>query len=298
MEVPSTEEYLSQSNKNTDFLDPDEKFKFIDDLSILEIINLISIGLANYKFKEHVPSDIGENHYFLEPRKIKSQDYLEKIESWTQGQKMKLNKEKTSYMIFNFSKKYQFNTRLSLEGETIEQLQETKLLGLVLRDDLSWISNTHAITRRAYARMIILRNLYAFDIPVEDLVQLYILYIRSIVEQSAVVWHSSITKGEQRDLERVQKVALKIILKDSYETYVNALRLTGLETLTARRTKLCLNFARKCLKNEKTVKMFPLNELNVNTRNPETYFVTPARTDRLAKSAIPYMQRLLNANKN
>ena len=109
--------------------------------------------------------------------------------------------------------------------------------------------------------------------------------------------HSSITKGEQKDIERVQKVALRIILKDSYETDVNALRLTGLETLAARRTKLCLNFSRKCLKNDKTVKMFPLNELNVNTRNPETYHVTPAKTDRLAKSAIPYMQRLLNANR-
>jgi hypothetical protein len=37
------EEYLSQSNDNVDFLDQDEKFKFIDDLSVLEIINLISI---------------------------------------------------------------------------------------------------------------------------------------------------------------------------------------------------------------------------------------------------------------
>ena len=123
------------------------------------------------------------------------------------------------------------------------------------------------------------------------------MYISSIVVQSAVVWNSSITKGEQKDIERVQKVALRIILKDSYETDVNALRLTGLETLAARRTKLCLNFARKCLKNEKTVKMFPLNDLNVNTRNPETYHVTPAKTDRLAKSAKPYMQRLLNANR-
>ena len=32
-------EYLSQTNSNTDFSDPDDKFKFIDDLSILEIIN-------------------------------------------------------------------------------------------------------------------------------------------------------------------------------------------------------------------------------------------------------------------
>ena len=73
--------------------------------------------------------------------------------------------------------------------------------------------------------------------------------------------------------------------------------MTGPETLAARRTNLCLNFERKCLKNERTVNIFPLNELNVNTRNPEKYHVTPARTDRLAKSSIPYMQRLLNANR-
>ena len=81
-----TEEYLSQSNRNTDFLDQDEKFKFIDDLSILEILNLISIGLASYNFREHVPSDIRADNYFLDPRKIKSQGYLDQIESWTQGQ--------------------------------------------------------------------------------------------------------------------------------------------------------------------------------------------------------------------
>ena len=35
-------EYLSQTNHNTDFIDPDDKFKFFDDLSILEIIKLMS----------------------------------------------------------------------------------------------------------------------------------------------------------------------------------------------------------------------------------------------------------------
>ena len=37
-----------------------------------------------------------------------------------------------------------------------------------------------------------------------------------------------------------------------------------------------------------------LNPSNVNTRCKEKYFVQPATTGRLAKSAIPYMQRLLN----
>ena len=54
-----TEEYLSQNNDNVNFLDQNEKFKFIDDLSILEIINLLSIGLASYNCQNHVPSDMG-----------------------------------------------------------------------------------------------------------------------------------------------------------------------------------------------------------------------------------------------
>ena len=99
--------------------------------------------------------------------------------------------------------------------------------------------------------------------------QIYILYIRSIVEQYATVWHSSITVGEKNDLERTQKVALKIILGNSYTSYTDALKWTGLETLAARRTKLCLNFARKCTKYEKTEAIFLLNDLLVDTRNHE-----------------------------
>ena len=43
--------------------------------------------------------------------------------------------------------------------------------------------------------------------------------------------------------------------------------------------------------------MFPLNkDYQQNTRNNEKYEVTFATKGRLQKSAIPYMQRLLNAN--
>ena len=237
------EEYLSQSNDNVDFLGEEERFKFIDDLSILEVINLISIGLASYNCQNHVPSDIATDNLYLDQANTRSQSDLNKLEKWTDNKQMKLNTEKTQYMLFNFSRNYQFNTRFSLNGTKIDQVHQTKLLGLVLRDDLKWKANTDELARRAYSRMIILRNLYKFDVPVDDLLEIYVLYIRSVVEQSAVVWHSSRTKGEQRDLERIQKVALKIILKETYVTYADALKLTGLETLSARRAKLCLSFA-------------------------------------------------------
>ena len=66
------EEYLSQSNDNTIFLKEDEKFNYIDDLSMLDLVNLISIGIANYNFKSHVASDIGIDNKYLPPENIMS----------------------------------------------------------------------------------------------------------------------------------------------------------------------------------------------------------------------------------
>ena len=144
--------------------------------------------------------------------------------------------------------------------------------------------------------MIILKNLFNFKLPVIDMLEIYCLYIRSVVEQACVVWHSSLTKGKQSDIERVQKVAMRIILQENYLSYEHALTITGIPTLKSRRKKLSLKFANNCLKNNMTSDMFPLNSNNMNTRQHEKYYVPHAKTVRYAKSAIPYMARLLNAN--
>ena len=91
--------------------------------------------------------------------------------------------------------------------------------------------------------MIILHRLFEFQLPTEEMVDIYKLYIRSILESSAVVWHSSITQEESLEIERVQKVALRVILNSEYEDYESALMSTGLDTLHQRRTMLCKNFA-------------------------------------------------------
>ena len=71
--------------------------------------------------------------------------------------------------------------------------------------------------------MRILHKLVEFSVPFVDLSTIYILYIRSVLEQSCQVWHSSLTFENLTDLERVQKNALKIILQDDYISYENAL---------------------------------------------------------------------------
>ena len=51
----------------------DMKFKFEDDLSTLEKLNLILAGLISYDFKNHVASDIGINQSFLPKENSTSQ---------------------------------------------------------------------------------------------------------------------------------------------------------------------------------------------------------------------------------
>ena len=123
---------------------------------------------------------------------------------------------------------------------------------------------------------------------------IYILYIRSVLEQSAVVWHSSLTQQNIEDLDRVQKSACKIILDNKYESYDKALISLDLEKLSERRQKLCKDFAVKADRN--TIIEFPKNSKShpMNTRILNRYEVSHCNTERLKHSAIPQMQRILN----
>ena len=49
-------EYKASSNDNADHIPIDMRFKFVDDLSLLEKFNLILLGLCSYNFKNHVAS--------------------------------------------------------------------------------------------------------------------------------------------------------------------------------------------------------------------------------------------------
>ena len=291
-------EYLSQSNDNANCINESERFKFVDDLTFLEIINLLNAGLASYNLKQQVPSHIATHNQILDSNQLKSKQHLEVINDWTKKKKMKLNLKKTKNMLFNFSRKFQFSTNMTLESERIETVKEMKLLGTHITSDLKWNKNTSEIVKSAYQRMQILNRAVKFTSNRNDLRSIYISYIRSILEKSAVVWHSSLTEKNRRDLERIQKCAVYLIMGKNYITYQEGLKCLNLETLDDRRKSLCLKFAKGCLKNEKVRNMFPLkkNTHSMERRRIEKYRVERIKTERYKKSAIPYMVSLLNGN--
>ena len=104
------------------------------------------------------------------------------------------------------------------------------------------------------------------------------------------------TQEESDKLERIQKTCLRVILGDMYASYEAALKMTGLQTLSQRRQKRCLDFSLKCIKHPKNKRLFPLNnrEFGQAQQTKETFEVNFAKTGAYKKSTIPYCQRLLN----
>ena len=56
-----------------------------------------------------------------------------------------------------------------------------------------------------------------------------------------------------KDLGRVQTSAIRIMLEEKYKGYKKGLAMSGLGDLETRKKNLCLDFARKCVKNKNWV---------------------------------------------
>ena len=59
----------------------------MDDLSFLEIINLLSIGISSYNIRAHVPSNVPVHNQIILPQNLKSQQQLNDINAWTKNMK-------------------------------------------------------------------------------------------------------------------------------------------------------------------------------------------------------------------
>ena len=83
------------------------------------------------------------------------------------------------------------------------------LLGVWISEDLIWDKNTQKMCRKAYSRISMLTKLRYVGVSTEDLIDIYVLFIRSITEYCAVAWHSSMTVAQATDIERIQKTCMR-----------------------------------------------------------------------------------------
>ena len=65
---------------------------------------------------------------------------------------------KQKNVIFNYTNKYKFSTRLKIHDEIVETVTNTRLLGTIIDQNLCWDLNTENIVRKANARMEIFKK--------------------------------------------------------------------------------------------------------------------------------------------
>ena len=272
--------------------------KYVDDMTIAQSINLKK-DLTNDPDKNWTkPPRKRDRHEQLLPReKNQIQTQLNQLCSYADENQMQLNKDKTKVMLFNPLKQWDFMPEIEVGGQNLEVVEVYKLVGVQISSNLKWNENTDYITKKAYSRLWMIKRLKNLGLNTASLLEVYKMQIRSLLEFGAVVWHSMLSDQNTREIERVQKSAIAVILGPSYVCYENALALVDLERLDMRRVKLSLSFAKKTAKHPLHSSWFKKQHENahMNTRTIKPTFIpTQARTQRLFKSPIPYLTKLLN----
>ena len=209
--------------------------------------------------------------------------------------KMALNLKKCLTMDVCFSRQRPESTILTPQADTLQCCESVKLLGVHIQANLKWNSHVEYMVKRANSRLYLLRTLKYYILTIPDLVNIYISFVRPVLEYATPVWSGGLSKGQCQMIEQVQKRACRVILGAQYTGYDAALTQCGLRRLEERRSRLCLSFAKSlqlpsCRLN---YLLPPKRHRAYNTRNGRTRETCNCRTNRFYNSPMPYLSRIL-----
>jgi hypothetical protein len=215
------------------------------------------------------------------------QSVAEDLCLWSKTNNLNINTSKTKEMVVCFGKEPKIEP-IVMNGEAIERVTKTKLLGVIISSDLSWNAHIDYICAKAGKRLHYLRLLKRAGLPQHDLIKVYLAIIRSVVEYACPVWSTSLTKELNVELESMQKQALRIICP--HLDYDSARNLFSLMTLKERRDKLCAKLFKEIQNPSHKLRDFipEPRTLPYSLRLRNNFPLPRCRTSRLKNSFIPW----------
>ncbi len=156
-------------------------------------------------------------------------------------------------MVISFGNKPDLHPLL-LNGTTVEQVDQSKLLGVIIQSYLKWDANTHYINKKAARRLHYIICLKKAGLPTDELLRIYLSLVRTVCEYACQVWATCLTEELCTVLESIQRPALIIIVP--HLTYEKGWNYLELPLLKDRRKELCASFF-----NQMTIDDHPLNDM-------------------------------------
>ena len=267
--------------------------KFVDDLSVAVKVNLDD-DLVNDEQIRQKPLTFDE---MFETKLVDEnllQETINNLRVFANERQMIINTKKSSVMKFTKSRTKDFPVEMKLDHSFLEVKSKVKVLGVILTSDLRWNSNTEFMCKKAFKNIWILRRIKALKMDPFTILDYYFKEIRVHVELAVPVWHSGLTVRLSADIERVQRVAVSIVLGETEFNYGRSCAMLGLKPLYIQRQELCERFSRKtaapqCRHND----LFQIQTSGYDTRS-NAYREHFCHTTRFYNSALPFLTRTLN----
>ena len=244
-------------------------------------------------------SVITEGRRTLKIHAPKTEKFFESSSSKAKEIKMVVNQKKTQMLCISASTHDDCVTyiRPVSDGQISEtsSANQLKILGFWFSSKPTVSLHVTKMCEKFRARLWGFRRLKLAGLPISDLLKIYTTVLRPILEFACVTFGPMLTNELSDTVERLQLKVLKIAY-GLHVSYNAALTASGQKTLKTRRNDLLRKFALKTVKNGRySEKWFPLaRSTQHETRFPKRYLEQNSRTERLYKSPLFTMRRLLN----
>ena len=263
---------------------------YVDDMNCIEKVKQVN-----------AVSEVSEKKRLLKTHATKIETFFEEVSRVADDIDMKVNQSKTQLLCISAAINDNVVTymRPKVNGTVTEteSAEELKILGFWFNGKPTVCLHVRKMCESFRAKLWAYRRMKKAGMPCDDLLVIYKTVLRPVLEFACVTYGPMLTAQLSEEIERLQLRVMKIIY-GIYVSYATVLNETTLESLGSRRENLITNFALKTVRNPKfTNTWFPLAQpTQYNTRHKKKYAEIKCRTDRMYKSPIYTMRRILNAN--
>lgn len=208
---------------------------------------------------------------------------------------MKINCKKTQLIMISPPNGYDNKSYITVGSERINSKSDLKLLGFVFGSEPNVSRHVEEIKKKFRSRFWSLIHLRRAGIKGSELLSLFNVFLRPVIEYCSIVYHSMLTAGQSDELERLQKQVIKLAFGWD-RNYAAVCAEQDISTLKERRENHLDHFIHKSIQSERFGELwFPRRELAThNIRDRKPFKETKARTARYFNSPLSYMRRRAN----
>ena len=178
---------------------------FADDTSLISTL---------CKFFLNVPQDTNDHNQVNLAINLE----LKKLTDWLNVNKLSLNTDKTTYMIFQTKSSDSYNwLNLKINGKEIKRVDTFNFLGLTLNKKLNWNDHINSIANKISSTVGVLNKLKHF-LPTSVLKKIYSSLILPQLYYCNLIWGY-----KPKRISNIQKKAIRIISKQKYNAHTEPL---------------------------------------------------------------------------